>query len=188
MRNCVVDRWSLCGGFAQSGRPSICTLHNFCPWNVWIKWKLSFQTISNKHNCCSNNNNNTICDNQITSVQEKDKEVLMVEKDENYQKFRQLLDYEDVRRPLLLISGRGLIHVYSPGSQLSSVQSLHPQRLSNDAAVEALHGIDILVDKRNCKSLKSMNLWKDFALTAGWIRRSTYGRTYSDCFCSSHFL
>lgn len=36
-----------------------------------------------------------ICDNQI-AVQEKEKEVLVKEQEENYHKFRQLLDYDDV--------------------------------------------------------------------------------------------
>lgn len=61
-------------------------------------FRSSLQTISNKHNCCSSNNNNCIkiCDNQAAAVQEKEKEVLVKEQQENYQKFRQLLDYDDV--------------------------------------------------------------------------------------------
>lgn len=60
----------------------------------------SFQAITNKHNCCNNSNNNCVkvCDNQIAAVQEKEKEVLMKEQDDNYHKFRQLLDYDDVSR------------------------------------------------------------------------------------------
>jgi hypothetical protein len=59
----------------------------------------SFQAISNKHNCCNSNNNNCIkiCDNQIAqAVQEKEKEGLVKEEEESYNKFRQLLDYDDV--------------------------------------------------------------------------------------------
>lgn len=71
--------------------------------NCKIKRKISsasLQTISNKHSNCTSNNNNSVkvCDTQMIAVQEKEKEVLMKEQEENYHKFRQLLDYEDVRR------------------------------------------------------------------------------------------
>lgn len=59
----------------------------------------SFQAISNKHNCCNSNNNNCIkiCDNQIVQPgKEKEKEGLVKDEEESYNKFRQLLDYEDV--------------------------------------------------------------------------------------------
>lgn len=67
-----------------------------------------FQAISNKQNCCTNNNNNNNCIKICDKKEEK--EVLMEEQDENYHKFRQLLDYDDVRRSSALsVNDRGLI-------------------------------------------------------------------------------
>lgn len=120
---CVVDRCSISLRYwpmitmrwlAQFGRSSLCILRNvvleMCELTK-VK-TLSFQTISNKHSCCSNSNNINnnclkVCDNQTTAVHDKEKEVLMAEQEENYRKLRQLLDYDDVRRSLLLITDRG---------------------------------------------------------------------------------
>lgn len=67
------------------------------PWDVWISFRASsFQAISNKHNCCNNNNCIKICDNKLPVAQEKEKEAVVEEEDEEYRKFRQLLDYDDV--------------------------------------------------------------------------------------------
>lgn len=104
-----------------------------CPWKVWNSTKTLltlFQKISNKNNnCCSsavNNNCVKICDNQSATIQEKEKEILMKEQGENYQKFRQLLDYDDVssnlRRDFIFI-------IYFSGTSISSIQSVHPQRV-----------------------------------------------------------
>lgn len=126
----------------------------FCPWEVWKyeeNFSSSFQAISNKHNCCNSNNNNCIkiCDNQIVqAVQEKEKEGLVDEDEESYNKFRQLLSYDDVS--LSHCKMKYFIQLFLLlGSKLSSVQSLHSQRIPHNAAYKALLGVHILVDKWN---------------------------------------
>lgn len=159
------------------------------------KFLYSFQAISNKqHNCCNSNNNNCIkiCDSQIAqAVQEKEKEGLEKEDEESYNKFRQLLSYDDVSwRSNFLNKNLTFISRFS-GSKLSSVQSIHSQRIPHNAAHKTLLGVDILVDEWNCekKIIAQFStffyLFVDFFIF--FFNRSTYGRTYLDCFCSSHF-
>ena len=73
---------------------AVCETHQFSAF--------PFQTtISNKHSCCNNSNNNCVkvCDNQLATVvpEKKESEVLMKEEEESYEKFRQLLAFDDVR-------------------------------------------------------------------------------------------
>jgi hypothetical protein len=89
-------------------------------------------------------------------MQEKEKEVLMKEQEENYHKFRQLLDYDDVCtdnfRVDLVQSGLIVCHNFRPtGSELSTIQPVHPSRISNHVAFKTLLGVDLLVDERNCE-------------------------------------
>lgn len=133
------------------------------------KFSFRFQAISNKHNCCNSNNNNCIkiCDSQIAQAgKEKEKEGLVKDEEESYNKFRQLLDYDDVSLPMNCFGEkskgsnhyRSFVRVFSvnlltfrcfTGSKLSPVQSIHSQRIPLNAAYKTLLGIGFLVDERN---------------------------------------
>lgn len=79
-------------------------------------------------------------------VQEKEKEGLEKEDEESYNKFRQLLDYEDVSWNLMNMLSFRYHFIVFKGSKLSPIQSIHPQRISHNAAYKTLLGVDILVD------------------------------------------
>ena len=58
------------------------------------------------------------------AVQDKEKEAQKAKEEEAYNKFRQLLDYDDVR--LKLVDSFVKLNDFLLGSSISSIQPVHP--------------------------------------------------------------